>query len=103
MRPAAERLAQDLALVPFGEMSMTIISNVTAEPVAHLGNAAGLLERQVTSPVRWTESLLKLHELGVRRFLEFGSGRVLSGLVGRTLEGADARAVTDAASLKEAL
>lgn len=100
MRPAAERLARDLALVPFGEMRMTVISNVTAEAVAQ-PDIAALLTEQVTRPVRWRASVERLHELGVRRFVEFGAGKVLSNLVARTLLDAETYAVTDMASLGE--
>ena len=39
----------------------------------------------LTMPVRWRETLLALHELGAERFVEVGPGRVLTGLVKRTL------------------
>jgi [acyl-carrier-protein] S-malonyltransferase len=39
----------------------------------------------LTSPVRWRETVLALHELGTERFVEVGPGRVLNGLVKRTL------------------
>jgi [acyl-carrier-protein] S-malonyltransferase len=53
--------------------------------------------------VRWVDGVLKLKDLGVTRFIEFGSGKVLTGLVGRILGDVDARAVVDMASLKEAI
>ncbi|HEX7003776.1 MAG TPA: ACP S-malonyltransferase [Trueperaceae bacterium] len=103
MKPAADRLAHDLRGVEFEKPAFGVISNVTAELHDDPAAIAGLLERQVTSPVRWVDTLRKLHALGVRRFVEFGSGKVLTGLVGRTLEEVTARAVTDPASLREAL
>lgn len=103
MQPAARRLAGDLAAVRFHQPGLPIICNVTADVLADVSEAPGLLERQVTAPVRWVETLEKLRELGVTRYLEFGSGRVLTGLVKRTLGDVDARAVTDTKSLEEAL
>lgn len=103
MRPAAERLAVDLAATRFVEPTIAVVCNVTAEPLPSAGDAARLLTEQVTSPVRWVESVERLAQLGAERFLEFGSGKVLTGLVGRILSGADARAITDSESLEEAL
>jgi [acyl-carrier-protein] S-malonyltransferase len=103
MKSAAKALAKDLALTNFTAPSFTIICNVTADVLTDVRQAADLLEQQVTAPVRWVESVFKLKELGVTKFIEFGSGKVLTGLVGRILGEADARAVTDMASLREAI
>ncbi len=103
MQGAADRLAADLAEVRFGEPAFGIVCNVTADLLESGSAAPELLVRQVTAPVRWVASLERLHGLGGRRFLEFGSGKVLTGLIGRTLEGVRALAVTDPDSLSEAL
>lgn len=103
MRAAAERLAPDLARSAFKKPKFAIVCNVTAEVLEAVEQAPALLEQQVTAPVRWLETVQRLEALGVRRYLEFGSGAVLTGLVGRILENPDARAVTDMASLREAL
>jgi [acyl-carrier-protein] S-malonyltransferase len=83
MAPAAERLRPELAAIDFSAPSPPVVTNVEAEPNADPGRIAALLEQQVTSPVRFTEMVGKLSELGVTRFLEIGSGRVLSGLLAR--------------------
>lgn len=103
MTPAAERLAADLAAVRFAAPRFAIVCNVTAEVLPGAEAAAELLTRQVTAPVRWVACVERLAALGATRFVEFGSGDVLTGLVGRILHGADARAVTDPASLAAAL
>ncbi len=103
MKPAAEHLSKDLAQTDFSQPSLKIVCNVTADVLRDISEAKGLLEKQVTASVRWVESILRLKELGVTTFLEFGSGKVLTGLVGRILEDADAKAVNDMASLREAL
>lgn len=103
MGSAAARLGQDLAGVAFGRPAFDVVSNVTADVVTDPAAIPALLERQVTAPVRWVESLRRLERLGARRFLEFGSGRVLTNLVSRTVEGVQALAVTDYATLQEAL
>ncbi len=103
MRPAAVALAGDLRRVQFGRPQFSIICNVTADVLRGVGEVPELLERQVTAPVRRVETLERLGGLGVTRFVEFGSGSVLTGLVKRTLKGASAVVVTDMQSLKEAL
>jgi [acyl-carrier-protein] S-malonyltransferase len=96
MRPAAEALQPHLAAVALRPLAARLVANVTAEVVEDVELERGLLLEQVTAPVRWVETLERLHALGVRRFVEFGSGSVLTGLVGRTLTGDDVVAVTAA-------
>ena len=103
MQPAADKLATDLRAITFNETQFKLIPNVTAQVLGDAGEILGLLESQVTASVRWTETVLKLHDLGVTKFIEFGSGKVLTGLVGRILDKPEALAVTDKESLEAAL
>lgn len=103
MQPAAQKLALELASLEFSPARFPVMSNVTAEPHHSPQETPALLERQVTSAVRWVETLQWLYQMEARRFVEFGSGKVLTGLVGRTLADVEARAVFDRASLQEAL
>lgn len=103
MRPAAERLLDDLARVRFREPAFEVICNVTAAPLAAADEASRLLEAQVTAPVRWTESIEAILARFEVRFVEFGSGNVLTNLVGRIASGADARPAFDGPSLARAL
>ena len=104
MRPAAEALRPHLAALRLRPFTAPLVANVTADTVTDPEVERGLLLAQVTAPVRWVETLQRLHGLGVRRFVEFGSGSVLTGLVGRTLPGSGAAggsgalAVTDPAA-----
>jgi [acyl-carrier-protein] S-malonyltransferase len=61
---------------------VTVLSAVTAAPFQDI---RAQLAQALTMPVRWRETLLALRELGAERFVEVGPGRVLSGLVKRTL------------------
>ena len=94
MRPAAERLAEEVANVAFRPPAFPVYSNVTAAPETDPEKIRDLLIQQITAPVRWVEILEDLWRRGVRRFLEFGSGNVLTGLVKRTLAEAEASALT---------
>ena len=102
MQPAADRLAPLLEATAFGSGDFKVISNVTAQPYEP-GQAASLLTRQVTGTVRWVETMELLAASGITAFVEFGSGQVLTGLVGRTVAGAGAWSVTDMASLQSTL
>lgn len=84
MAPAAEKLAPELAGVPFQDATPPVLSNVEAAPNQEAARMAGLLTEQVTAPVRFTEIIEQLVRLGVDRVLEVGPGHVLTGLVART-------------------
>lgn len=103
MEPAAESLKPHLAEVSLRPLGAGLVANVSADLVPDVEVERRLLVRQVTAPVRWTDSLRCLADLGAARFVEFGSGAVLTGLVGRTLAGANAVAVADPRALEEAL
>jgi [acyl-carrier-protein] S-malonyltransferase len=83
MAPAAERLAEPIASIAFSDPAFPVITNVEAAPNSEGSRIGALLVQQVTAPVRWEESVLCLVEMGVRRALEVGPGRALSGLVKR--------------------
>jgi len=103
MQPAADRLARDLTGVRFTEPAFGIVCNVTADVLQSGTEAPELLRRQVTSPVRWVESVQSLRAHGAQRFLEFGAGKVLTGLIARIAPEAEARSVADMAGVRGAL
>ena len=80
---AAEQLAVELKSIRFADPVPPVVTNVEALPNHSGARVPGLLEQQVTAPVRFTEMIQRMRELGVNRFLEVGPGRVLTGLVGR--------------------
>jgi len=83
MQPAADRLRPVLDGVAVVAPQVPVVSNVEALPNSDAGKIRELLITQVCAPVRWDESVQKMTELGVRRFVEIGPGKVLSGLVKR--------------------
>ena len=84
MDTAANKLEQELKKIGFKHLGIPIITNVEAEPITSSDRVKELLVRQLYSPVRWVESVLKMKELGVTNMLEIGPGKVLTGLVKRT-------------------
>ena len=81
MMPAQERLAADISELSLDELSIPLISNVDAIAISKAADARNSLIRQVSSPVRWLESMALLLESGVESFVEVGPGKVLSGLL----------------------
>src|SRR5215211_1466339 len=102
MLPAQERLSADLDLIEFKDLSVPLVTNVDAAVIRTGAEARAALVRQVTSPVRWRESLELLARGGVRTFVEVGPGKVLTGLVRQTAPRARGLNVEDAASLGSA-
>jgi len=83
MAPAAEGLARHLAAVPFRDPAWPVFTSVEARPVRNAADAHELLVRQVTSPVRWEETMQAVAATGARLAFEVGPGRVLTGLAKR--------------------
>lgn len=103
MLPAEERLAVDLQEVDYGAFGFPIVHNVDAEQNDDAGKVADALKRQVSSPVRWLQSVEKLRSLGVGKFVEVGPGKVLTGLLRQIDREAAGMNVEDAASLRSTL
>jgi [acyl-carrier-protein] S-malonyltransferase len=87
MIPAQARLDSALQNAHFHDATIDVVANVDAS--AHRTGFADLLSRQLVSPVRWRESLAALAAAGVSHFLELGPGTELSGMVKRTVDGAE--------------
>lgn len=100
MVPAGERLRLALEGVEIGDLSIPVVTNVEAEPNMDKGRVRELLVRQVSSPVRWEESVRRMVSLGVERFLEIGPGKVLAALVRRIDGTKEVLNLEDVASLE---
>ena len=103
MMPAQERLANDLAKLPYGSYRFQIVHNVDAEPRFDNSAVFDALTRQVSSPVRWLQSVETLIRHGVDTFVEIGPGKVLSGLVRQINRDVRTFNVSDAESLRSTL
>jgi [acyl-carrier-protein] S-malonyltransferase len=103
MAPAAEGLARALAEVSIADARFPVVANVSARPLRRAGEIRAALEAQLLGAVRWEESMRWLVGQGVERFVEVGTGTVLTGLL-RSLD-RDARCthVEDPESLSATL
>ncbi len=83
MRPAAEKLKDELARVTFSDMKTPVVSNVDAVPNKDAAQLVDLLYRQMFSPVLWERCVRTMAREGVELFVEIGPQKVLTNLVKR--------------------
>jgi [acyl-carrier-protein] S-malonyltransferase len=83
MAPAAQAFAARVAGTPIQAPHTPVIGNVGAAPLTTADTIRAELVAQLTSPVRWTESICRMIADGATRFVELGPGTVLAGLVKR--------------------
>ena len=103
MRPAQDRLKEDLRATEFSPLKIPLVTNVDASIITSGAEAREALIRQVTLPVRWEESIRELIEQGAATFVEVGPGRVLSGLLRQIDRSVHTLNVEDVKSLQTAL
>jgi [acyl-carrier-protein] S-malonyltransferase len=101
MRPAGERLEKALEEVSVGDVKIPVVTNVEAEINTSKDRVKGLLVAQVSSPVRWEESMRKVIEKGIEQVVEIGPGKVLSGLMKRIDRRIETKNLEDLQSLKK--
>ena len=83
MAPVQPRLRQVLSTIAFAKPVAPVIANTTAQPNQDPARIIDLLIEQVTSPVRWVETVQRMASLGVDTLVEIGPGKVLAGLARR--------------------
>ena len=99
MMTAPERMEKDLRATEFSALQVPLVTNVDADTIELGDEALDALIRQVTSPVRWEESIRSLIDEGVNTFVEAGPGRVLTGLLRQIERSVAALNVEDEKSL----
>ncbi|ASA56728.1 ACP S-malonyltransferase [Vibrio gazogenes] len=99
MKPAADKLAETLKAMTFNLPEIPVINNVDVIAETDPEKIKDALVRQLYNPVRWTETVQKMHDQGVEKLFEVGPGKVLTGLTKRIVKTLTAGAVNDTASL----
>jgi len=99
MQPAADGLKQALAKTRIKNADVPLIANATASPITTADDIRRELEVQLLNPVLWQPSVEYMKKQGVERFIEFGPGNVLTGLIKRILPDASLFNVSDINSL----
>jgi [acyl-carrier-protein] S-malonyltransferase len=103
MEPVKPRLAEVLAKVKVSAPTVPVVTNVEAAPNSDAARVVPLLLEQVSSSVRWVESIQALQAQGVTRVIEVGPGKVLAGLIKRITKDIESFNVEDSASLEKTL
>ena len=103
MSPVQPRLAEVLGTVHLRHPTAPVIANATAEPNTDPARIVSLLLTQVTSPVRWVETVQRMAISGVDTLVEIGPGKVLAGLVRRIDKKLRVISIEDPAGLTAAL
>ena len=93
MQPAADAMAEALANATMKVPIVPVIANVLASPISDPAIIREMLVAQVTGTVRWRESVAAMTSLGVKVFVEIGTGKVLTGLAKKNAPDAKAFAV----------
>ena len=100
MKPAASIMKEKINNTKFNNSLYKIINNVTANPESDANVLKKLLIEQIFSTVKWRESLIYMSNKGVKNFIELGPGKVLSGMVKRTVKEANCFSINTIADIK---
>tara|TARA_Y100000817_G_scaffold281117_1_gene245563 strand:- start:1277 stop:2209 length:933 start_codon:yes stop_codon:yes gene_type:complete len=101
MKPATEIMRNKIVETSFNNSKNLIVSNVTAQETKNSNEIKELLIKQIESPVKWRESVLYMIENGVKKFIEIGPGKVLSGLIKRIDRSAKLISINDVDDLEK--
>ncbi|MFN9734995.1 MAG: ACP S-malonyltransferase [Microcystis sp.] len=102
MENAAIQFQQILELVNFRSAKVPVISNVNpSQPITDAEELKSYLIQQMTSSVRWREIILKLLDVGVEKAIEVGPGKVLTGLIKRTVPAIELENISQLADISK--
>ena len=100
MKSAAESMREKINNTNFIDPKFNIISNVKALPETDARNIKNLLIDQIFKTVKWRESIIYISNKGVSNFIEIGPGKVLNGMVKRTLTNVKSFSINSIADIK---
>ena len=101
MSPAANKMKEKINLVNFTKPKFDIVCNVTSKPENNPEDIKKLLVDQICSTVRWRESIIYMSKESVNNFIEIGPGKVLSGMVKRTVKNINSFSINSIDDMKK--
>lgn len=103
MQKASEEFYEAVKDIKFNAPTVPFYSNVTGEELKDFSDMPALLAKHMVSPVRFTSELDAMTKAGIDKFIELGPNKVLTGLVKKTIKGADAKNIENLKTLEAAL
>ena len=100
MKPAANKMSEKIKNTNFEKPKRNIVSNVTAKIENNEEKIKDLLIKQIYSSVKWRESILNVSKEGINKFIEIGPGKVLTGMVKRTINNVNCFPINSIADIK---
>ena len=101
MRPAQDKFKNIIEKIEIKKPTVPVVANVNAEPVSEPSEIKKLLVDQITMPVLWQQSMERMYKDGVKTFVEIGPGKVLQGLLKRSLKDANGYGIDKLADLEK--
>ena len=103
MSPAATKMKEKINSVNFKKPTFDIVCNVTSKPENNPEDIKKLLVEQICSTVRWRESIINMSKENVNNFIEIGPGKVLSGMVKRTVKNINCFSINSIDDMKKTI
>ncbi len=103
MKSAAEKMKDKINSIVFKKPEIDLICNVSSMPENQPEKIKELLVQQIYSPVRWRESIINMHNQKVANFIEIGPGKVLSGMVKRTVKNINCFSINSIDDMKKTI
>ena len=101
MKPAADSMKEKINNIEFKKPLFQIVNNVTAKAEEGSNNIKSLLIDQISSTVKWRESLIYMSNSGVKNFVEIGPGKALTGMTKRTIKNSNCFSINSIADIKK--
>jgi len=103
MSPAATKMKDKINSIDFKKPIFDIVCNVTSKPENNPEDIKKLLVKQICSTVRWRESIINMSKENVTNFIEIGPGKVLSGMVKRTVKNINCFSINSIDDMKKTI
>ena len=103
MSPAATKMKDKIDSVNFKKPTFDVVCNVTSKPENNPEDIKKLLVEQICSTVKWRESIINMSKANVNTFIEIGPGKVLSGMVKRTVKNINCFSINSIDDMKKTI
>ncbi len=100
MKPAGKDMEEKINNTKFNNPKFKIITNVTAKPETDTNKIKKLLIEQIFSTVKWRQSIIEMSDTGIKNYIEIGPGKVLTGMVKRTVKNANCFSINSITDIK---